>query len=199
MWAMKLYGTTTSPFVRRVRVVAAEAGVEYAMINTAPDDGQAALRKVSPVWKVPVAEVDGRVILDSRVIIDWITTTRGWGGLTPPRDRWADANLVNSIDGALDSAIQVFYLRRDGLDVTTLPGAQRQRDRIAAIFDWLGGELDAGRFGGEPGLAEVSLVCTLDWMEFRDTYPVASLGGRFDRVRSALAARASVAATRPHV
>jgi hypothetical protein len=35
-------------------------------------------------------------------------------------------------------------------------------------------------------------------MEFRDAYPVASLGGRFDRVRDALGARASVASTRPH-
>jgi glutathione S-transferase len=196
---MKLYGTTTSPFVRRVRIVAAEAGVPVELVNTAPDEGQAALRRVSPVWKVPVAEVGGRVLLDSRVIVEWITTFHGWGGLAPPRDRWADANLVNTIDGALESAIQLFYLRRDGVDTTNLPFAQKNRDRIAAIFGWLGGELDAGRLGGEPGLAEVSLACTLDWMEFRDAYPVASLGGRFDRVRAAMAARASVASTKPHV
>ena len=196
---MKLYGTTTSPFVRRVRVVAAEAGVEHELVNTAPDDGQAQLRTVSPVWKVPVADVGGRILLDSRVIIDWITTFHGWGRLAPPRDRWAQANLINTIDGALESAIQVFYLRRDGMDTTALPFAQRQRDRITAIFDWLGGELEAGRFGGEPGLAEVSLACTLDWMEFRDAFPVASLGGRFDRLRGELGARPSLATTRPHV
>jgi len=198
MDAMKLYGTTTSPFVRRVRIVAAEAGVAHELIDTALADGQAALRAISPVWKVPVADLDGRILLDSRVIIDWLTTTRGWGGLAPPRDRWAQANLLSMIDGALDSAIAVFYLRRDGMDVSTLPFAQRQRDRIAAIFDRLGGELDAGRLGAEPGLAEVSLACTLDWMEFRDAYPVASLAGRFDGVRAAMAARPSVATTRPH-
>ena len=196
---MKLYGTTTSPYVRRVRVVAAEVGVAHELVDTAPAEGQAALRRISPVWKVPVAEVDGRVLLDSRVIVDWLTTTRGWGPLAPPRDRWADANLLNTIDAALDSAIAVFYLRRDGMDVSALPFAQRQRDRVAAIFDWLGGELDAGRLGAAPGLAEISLACTLDWMEFRDAYPVASLGGRFDRLRAELGARASLAATRPHV
>jgi|RhiMetdeSRZDD1v2_1073273.scaffolds.fasta_scaffold309817_3 glutathione S-transferase len=195
---MKLYGTTTSPFVRRVRIVATEIGAHVELINTATDDGQALLRKVTPIWKVPVAEVDGRVLFDSRVIIDWLTTTRGWGRLAPPHDRWAQANLLSAIDGALDSAIQVFYLRRESLATAELPFAKKQHDRITAIFDWLGGELAAGRFGHEAGLAEISLVCTLDWMEFRETYPVASLAGRFDGVRAHLAARDSFVATRPH-
>ena len=50
---MKLYGTTTSPFVRRVRVVAAEVGEPVELVNTAPDIGQAQLREVSPIRKVP--------------------------------------------------------------------------------------------------------------------------------------------------
>lgn len=196
---MKLYGTTTSPFVRRVRVVAAEAGVPVELVNTAAEAGQAALRAISPIWKVPVAEVGGRVIFDSRAIVGWITATAGWGRLAPPADRLADDNLVNAIDAALGSAVQVFYLRRDGFDVAAMPLAQRERDRIAAIFDWLGAEQAAGRLRAEaPGLAEVSLVCTLDWMEFRDAYDVASLGGRFDALRAALAGWTSVTESRPH-
>ncbi|HTL38522.1 MAG TPA: glutathione S-transferase N-terminal domain-containing protein [Kofleriaceae bacterium] len=58
---MKLYGTTTSPFVRRVRVVAAEVGESVDLLNTAPPDGQAKLRAISPIWKVPVAVVDAPV------------------------------------------------------------------------------------------------------------------------------------------
>jgi glutathione S-transferase len=193
---MKLYGTTTSPFVRRVRVVATEAGVTLGMVNTAPDDGQAQLRAASPVWKVPVLEVGDRTIFDSRAIIDWITTVHGWGRLAPPRDRWHASNHLNAIDGALESAISVFYLRRDGMDVTNLAFAHRQRDRATAIFDWLGAELEAARFGREPGIAELSLICTLDWMAFRDAYPVADLGDRFDRVR-ALLAWDSVSSTTP--
>jgi glutathione S-transferase len=195
---MKLYGTTTSPFVRRVRIVAAEIGTHLELINTATDDGQALLRTVSPIWKVPVAEVDGRILYDSRVIIDWLTTTHGWGRLAPPHDRWVQANLVNAIDGALESCIQVFYLRRDGHDVSKIPYAVKNLDRAKAIFDWLGSELQAGHFGREAGLAEISLVCALDWMEFREAFPVASLAGRFDGVRAHLAARDSFVATRPH-
>ncbi|MBK9036565.1 MAG: glutathione S-transferase family protein [Myxococcales bacterium] len=196
---MKLFGTTTSPFVRRVRVVAAELDVAYEFVNTAHDHGQEALRALSPIWKVPVAEVDGRTLFDSRVIIDWLTTTRGYGPLRAPRDRWHEANVVNAIDAALDSIVQVFYLSRDGFDPMTIPFGPRQVDRAAAIFDWVAGELPAYDPARGLGLAELSLVCALDWMDFRKTYPTERHADDFAALRAAIGARASIAATRPMV
>ena len=196
---MKLYGTTTSPFVRRVRVVAAELDVGYQLINTAHDDGQAALRAVTPIWKVPVAEVDGRTLFDSRVIIDWLTTTRGYGPLRAPRDRWHEANVVNAIDAALDSAIQVFYLKQDGFDAMTIPYGAHQLERAAAIFEWVAGELPTYDPARGLGLAELSLVCTLDWMDFRKAYPTERHAEDFAALRAAIGARPSLAATRPVV
>jgi glutathione S-transferase len=197
---VKLYGTTTSPFVRRVRVVAAECGEPIDLIDTAPDAGQAELRAASPIWKVPVADVGGgRMIYDSRVIIDWLTTTRGWGTLAPPHDRWREANLVNAIDGALDSAVQLFYLRREQAPIDGLPFTAKQLGRIAAIFEWLATQLVAGgsTFGHGLGLAEVSLVCTLDWMDFRSAYPTANHPS-LAPLRAAWRERPSLAQTRPH-
>jgi len=194
---MKLYGTTTSPFVRRVRVVAGEAGVDHTLINTATDDGQAALRAVSPIWKVPVAELGGRILFDSRAIIDWLTTVHGWGGMRAPADRWREANLVNAVDGALESGVQLFYLRRDGVDTDRLPLGRRQVERIAAVFDWLGGELGRDGFGDGLGLAELSLIATLDWMDFREVYPTARHDAAFAPLRAALRERPSLVATGP--
>jgi glutathione S-transferase len=196
---MKLYGTTTSPFVRRVRVVAAEVGVEIERIDTATDAGQAALREISPIRKVPVAVIDGRTIYDSRVISDWLVTTRGWHDLAPPRDAWNQHNAINAIDAALDAAIQLFYLRRDGIAVEGTPYEKRQLERCDAIFAWLGAQLAAGGrgFGDGFGLAELALVSTLDWMDFRETYPTqraAAVAG----VRAAWRDRPSLASTRPH-
>jgi glutathione S-transferase len=196
---MKLYGTTTSPFVRRVRVVADEVGEPVDRIDTAPDAGQAQLREVSPIRKVPVAVVDGRVLYDSRVIIDWLTTTRGWHTLQPPRDVWRLHNLVNAIDTALDSVVQLFYLRRDGVAVDGTPFAKRQLERADAIFAWLGTQLAADRRGFDDGfgLAELSLVCALDWMDFRASYPT-ERAAAVDSVRAAWRERPSLVATRPH-
>jgi glutathione S-transferase len=196
---MKLYGTTTSPFVRRVCVVAAEVGEPVDRIDTAPDAGQAALRDVSPIRKVPVAVVDGRTIYDSRVIIEWLSTTRGWHGLAPARDRWHEQNVINAIDAALDSVIQLFYLRRDGVAIDGTPYAQRQLDRTDAIFTWLGTQLakDGTSFSAGFGLAEIALVTTLDWMDFRRTYPT-ERASAVESVRAAWRDRPSLASTRPH-
>src|SRR5512142_1969685 len=103
---MKLLGTTTSPFVRRVNIVAAEVGEPIEWVDTATEAGQAALRELSPIRKVPVAITSGRTLFDSRVIVDWLTTTRGYGEIAPPRDRWREANLVNAVDEAIGSVIQ---------------------------------------------------------------------------------------------
>lgn len=197
---MKLYGTTTSPFVRRARVVAEEVGEPIEWIDTATEAGQAALREVTPIRKVPVAVAGERTLFDSRVIIEWMTTTRGWGTLAPPRDVWREDNLVNAIDAALDSVIQLFYLRRDGIAVDGTAFAQRQLERADAIFAWLDGQLAADRrgFSAGFGLAELTLVCALDWMEFRKTYPTERAAG-LAAVRTAWGERPSLVATRPRV
>lgn len=196
---MQLYGTTTSPFVRRARVVAAELGEPVELVDTATDAGQAALREVSPIRKVPVAKLDGKLLYDSHVIIDWLTLTRGWGSLAPPRDRWHEHNLINAIDAALDSVIQLFYLRRDGVAVDGSPFAQRQLDRTDAIFTWLGTQLaaDGRSFTGSFGLTELALISALDWMDFRKTYPTERAIG-VESVRAAWRDRASLVETRPH-
>ncbi len=188
---MKLYGTTTSPFVRRVRIVAAELGVAVDRIDTATEAGQAALREISPIRKVPVAVLDGATIFDSREIIAALIAKHGWGPLARPADPIADANLVNACDAALDSVIQLFYLRRDGVAIEGNVFEQRQLDRVDAIFGWLG-----TRVVCELGLAAISTVCALDWMAFRKAYPI-ERAGTLVALREAFAGRASFADTAP--
>jgi glutathione S-transferase len=190
---MKLFGTTASPYTRRVRIVAAEVGEPIDWVDTAAEPGQAALRELSPIRKVPVAIVDGRTLFDSRVIGDWLTATRGHGGLAPPRDAWRERNLVNAVDEAIGSVIQVFYLRRDGIAIDGNAFAQRQIDRADAIFAWLGEELSAVDFG----LPELSVICALDWMDFRSSYPT-ERAAQLAPIRAAWRDRPSIATTRPH-
>ena len=194
---MRLYGTTTSPFVRRVRVVAAEVGEPVELVRTSTDEGEAALLAVSPIAKVPVAIVDGRTLFDSRVITDWLVTTRGWCGLEPPRDRWREANLFNAVEGALESVIQVFYLKRDGHPVDDMVYCKDQLDRAHRIFEWLGGQLGERGFSGGLDLATLSLLCSLDWMDFRACYPT-ERHPALAPVRAAWREHPSLAATRPH-
>lgn len=197
---MKLYGTVTSPFVRRVRVVASELSLDVDRIDTASEAGQLILAKLNPIRKVPAAQIDGRTLFDSRVIIDWLTTTRGWGTMAPPRDHWREQNILNAIDGAADAAISLFYLKRDGVAIEGSPFALRQTDRVASIFSWLSTELcsdqSSFRTSGDFGVPELSLICMLDWMDFRAAYPTQTAPALL-QLRQAWRTRPSLAASHP--
>jgi len=192
---MKVYGTITSPFVRRVLVVAHEVGEPIERIDTTSEAGLAELRAVSPIAKVPVAIIDGAPLFDSRAIIGWFEDHRGWAR---PTDPLRESNLVNAIDGALDSIIQLFYLRRDGVAIDGTPFATRQTGRADAIFAWLATQLapDRTSFTGRFGIPEMSVCASLDWMDFRNTYPTERAAG-LAALRAQWRDRPSMAATRP--
>ena len=195
---MKLYGTTTSPFVRRARVVAAEIGEPVDRMDTSTDEGQGALRAVSPIRKVPVAMIDDRMIYDSRTIIDYLVMTRGYGAIEPARDRWRELNLINAIDAATDAVLQLFGMRREGVAIDGTPYATRQLERADSVFGWLAAQLapDRRTFSTGFGLPEISLICALDWMDFRKSYPTErahALAG----VRAAWSERPTMIETRP--
>ena len=171
---MKLYGTTTSPFVRRVRIVGALVGAEMELVNTAVESGQNELRALTPIWKVPVLESSDHVLFDSHVIIDYLLRRYGNRNVrTESGDaRWRERNLESVIDGALDSSINLFYLRE--LPAESAPYLQKQRDRVESAMNWLEKQLRGVWFSDEPrlGLTEIALYTALDWMRFRDVYPV---------------------------
>jgi glutathione S-transferase len=198
---MTLYGTTTSPYVRRVRVVALELGLPFEWVDTLTDAGQAALRAKNPVWKVPAVELDGDgVIFDSRVITEHLVRRHGPGPLAAVgEDDLSARNMITVIDGALDALINVLYLQRDGVTSEAASYMAKQRERAAAALGWVEARVDdvwltrARAFG----LPELALVSALEWMQFREMYAVE----RHPALVRCLAhhgVRDSLVTTRPH-
>jgi glutathione S-transferase len=198
---MQLYGTVTSPYVRRVRIVAALLGVDITRIDTATPEGLAALAAVSPIGKVPTAILDGQIVFDSRVIIAALIARHGPGPLriTPPERRIDGENLVNAIDEALGAGIRCFYMQRDGVALDGIPYMKKERARIDTILGWLEARLVDGGLGlGDGlGLEEIAVVSALGWMGFRGVVDLTPYPG----LRGLLACwdeHPVVAATRPH-
>jgi glutathione S-transferase len=164
--AIKLFGTLTSPYTRKIRILAAAARLDVELIDTRTDAGAVALSSASPLAKVPVIEVDGTVIPDSAVIIGWLWARHG-DALRVAGFRVDPADLDDRVstviaDGALDAAINRFYLRRDGFDDRGYVG--RQGDRVEAALLWLEARITFGRpITG----VRLALGCALDWMVFR--------------------------------
>lgn len=179
-----LFGTVTSPYVRKVRIHAHFMELPVELVNTHEDAGQARLRTVSPVWRVPVLQWDGETILDSRVIVNtmWarrreVAVRNGLRGLGEELGGIQEENLLTQVDGALDAAINRFQLRRDGL-----PDAgyvEKQRLRTLECLRELGAALKGPFFGRmqRPGPAEVALYSAVEWMVFRQQVDVDAVPG----------------------
>lgn len=173
---IRLYGSFTSPFVRRVQYVAQVLELTYHQVDTMVEKGQEELRKKSPIWKVPLVEIDGVKLWDSRTIIEYLFEKYGTDSFRMPQGegKWRESNLIQAIDAALESAINVFYLAKDGIHPSDSAYLKKQQDRIHSILQWIKTELNENYFTSEKkfGLSELVLYTTLDWLQFRNAYPV---------------------------
>jgi glutathione S-transferase len=165
---MKLLGTTTSPYTRKVRILLKAIGRPHELLDTRTEAGAAALAQVAPVGKIPVlvTDVAGGVVPDSSLITNWLWATQapaliaaGWS--VDPAD-WADRALQVVVEGGLDAAINHRYLRLDGFSDAGYIAKQRQR--VERVLTWLDGRIT---FGRPLGAAALSLGCALDWIVFR--------------------------------
>lgn len=176
--SITLYGTVTSPFVRRVRVVCLEKNIDCSLVDVAGPNHHK-VKEVSPIGKVPVAQFDdGRIVYDSRVIIDELCRD-GWAPLREPatdrQGRVDEENAVNLVDEAVLSLIRVFYVKRDGGDVTApliAKESARAKDILLHLNDMCVREFltNSGANDGRLGRPELAAVTALGWMAFRKTF-----------------------------
>jgi len=165
---MRLLGTTTSPYTRKVRVLLNAIGQRYEFLDIRSEPGATALKAAAPLGKIPVLlPEDGNVIPDSSLISDWLWAKHapalrqaGWD-LDP--QAFADRALQTVVEGALDAAINHRYLRLDGFVETGYIAKQRQR--VERVMTWLDQRV---LFKRPLGASALSLGCTLDWIAFRD-------------------------------
>lgn len=156
---MKLYGSLTSPFVRKCRITALEAGIDDRLefIVTAVTDPNST--QPNPLKLIPALEAeDGTLIVDSRVICRYL----GSHAPQPEKQTWADQTLVALADGLMDRAVSMtLELRRDV--------SERSQGWIArwtaAIRDTLPELERRVPEGFTPGA--IALICALGYLDLR--------------------------------
>ncbi len=187
---MKLYGTTTSPFVRRVAIVAAEIGVELERVDTATEAGQAALREVTPIRKVPVAIADGTTLFDSRVISEYLDHAAGGGRIIPAAApaRFLALRLQALCDGVMDACILLVYEGRWRPAERHEPKwIAYQTDKVTRGLAAL--EADVPGLDATPHVGQIALACMLGYLDLR-------FGGRWREEHPKLVAWLDTFATR---
>jgi glutathione S-transferase len=202
---MKLYHTPTSPFVRKVMVVAHEVGlasrIETTFLRPVPTKADAALSRENPLSKIPVLVTDeGEPLYDSAVICEYLDTFHAGRRLIPAagHERWRTLRLQALCDGVLEAAVSVFYER------TMRPEALHwqawidgQTEKAMQGLEALEREVDG--FTHEVDLGQICAGVTFGWLDFRKVLgDVRATRPRLAGWYDGFGARASMKATEPH-
>ncbi|MEN9581561.1 MAG: hypothetical protein RJA70_4570, partial [Pseudomonadota bacterium] len=165
---IRLFGSVTSPYARRVRILLEALGLPFDWVDTMTEEGQRLLRERSPVFKVPILEFEGQLLFDSHAICAFLSHRYPDSGVaTPLITDLESQNFLSVVDTALDSLIQRFYLLRDGSSPDLLY-AQRQTERAGSAFVYLEARLPI--LGSGLDALSLALGTALDWIRLRDAY-----------------------------
>jgi glutathione S-transferase len=172
---MKLLGSTSSPYVRKVRVVMAEKKLDYAFVTEDVWAADTTIAESNPLGKVPCLIMEGaEALFDSRVIVEYLDTLSPVGKLIPSvgRERAEIKTWEALADGLMDAAI----LAR--LEATWAGRSKAQRsqawidrqmvkvtDAVKAMDRGLGEKPFCG--GIHLSLADIAVGCALGYLDFR--------------------------------
>jgi glutathione S-transferase len=105
---MKLIGSITSPYVRKVRIVMAEKKLDFDFVTEDVWAADTQIVSSNPLGKIPCLVMEGgEALFDSRVIVEYVDTLSPVGKLIPDRGRErAEVKTWEALaDGLLDAAI----------------------------------------------------------------------------------------------
>jgi glutathione S-transferase len=171
---MKLIGSLTSPFVRKVRIVLAEKRLDYQFEL---EDVWASDRilQSNPLGKVPCLVMEGgEAVFDSRVIVEYVDTLSPVGKLIPERGR--ERAEVRTWEALADGVLEALVLarledtwsgRREGEHCRAW--VERQLGKVHASLGAMSKGLGDKPFcsGIHFSLSDIAVGCALGYLDFR--------------------------------
>jgi glutathione S-transferase len=172
---MKIIGSNTSPYVRKVRIVMAEKKLDYQFVTEDVWSPQTSIHTSNPLGKVPCLVMEGgEAVFDSRVIVEYLDTLSPVGKLIPPggRERAEVKTWEALADGLLDAALTA---RMEAM-WTGRADAQRCQAWIDRHLDKIQHALKAMSQGLEDkpfcsgihlSLSDIAVGCAVGYLDFR--------------------------------
>jgi glutathione S-transferase len=191
---MRLLGSITSPYTRKVRVVLAEKRIDFdlELVDVNAPDNPVIPR--NPLSKIPTLVLDdGTSLFDSRVIVEFLDNASPIARLIPAdkRARVAVRRWEALADGVLDAGLLVRYESLRPKKEQSAAWSAKQLGKVTRGIDLLAADLGARTWchAERYSLADIALGCCLGWLAFR--HPSidwrgehASLARHFERVMS---------------
>lgn len=167
---MKLRYSPTSPYVRKVLIVAIETG-QAGRIEKVPTDvwgPNADIGEQNPLGKVPTLITDkGMTLFDSPVICEYLDSNHAGAKLFPAsgEGRWRALRQQAIADGILDAAILARLESNRPQDKVHQPWIDRQRKAVYRSMDLL--EREADTLNGPLSIGQIAVGCACGYLDLR--------------------------------
>lgn len=171
---MKLLGSLTCPFVRKVRVVMAEKKLDYELVLEDVWAHDSTIQQYNPLGKVPCLIMDDYgSLFDSRVIVEYLDTLSPVSRLLPQsgRERATTKAWEAVADGLMDAAESIH------IEKTQRPVARqcsdwisRQQGKILSALKHMEAEFPANQpycTGINLSLGDLAIGCALLYLDLR--------------------------------
>jgi glutathione S-transferase len=198
---MILFHTPSSPFARKVCVVAHEKGMfdKLELIECSAFSNLEKVQSVNPVGKIPVLVLpDGTSLYDSTVICEYLDETGKGDRLTPASgmSRWLALRAQALADDMLAIALGLTLEFRRPEANRSQPAIDRSRRQLVKALAAMEEELP--RLTEALTMTHISFGCVLGYLDFRHS----DIGWRTSHARLAswfdrFSERASMRATMP--
>lgn len=168
---MKLYGSQTSPYVRRIRLLLADTPYDFIKLDIFTGADRDKLAAINPTLRIPMLEDDNEVIFDSGVIYRYLTAKQRLAPLS-----WYQENQLTVINAVNDSLVMLLQCSRSGFDTAEDKlFFNLQKERVATCLYVLEQQAENAEFSQWNYIA-MALYSLIDWTLFRqlvelDDYP----------------------------
>ena len=169
---MKLIGSLTSPFVRKVRIVLAEKKIECEFVIDSPWSPESGVANLNPLGKIPVLVLDDDTSLfDSRVISEYLDNVAPNNKLMPStnRERTEVKRWEALADGICDAAALIFLEKKRPAERQDPEWIARQESKLIRGLDYMAEQLGEHTWcmGTHFSMADIATGCALGYLAFR--------------------------------
>lgn len=170
---MKLLGTNTSPYVRKVRLVLLEKNIPHTYLIDAPNDPGSQVARINPLGRIPALVLDDETcVYDSTVIAEYVDTLNDTPKLIPRHDAMARMRVKRweaLADGIMDSAIIVRNERMRPAEKQEADIIAQHSEAIRRSLNHAAAQLGKNEWceGSAITLADLALASALVYLDLR--------------------------------
>lgn len=198
---MKLYGSLTSPYVRKARILIREKNLPCEFVVADAWAADSPVPALNPLGKVPVLALDnGDALFDSPVIVEYLDSLQAPALLAAAgAARWDMLRWQALADGVLDAVVTRLLESRRPAAQQSADNLRRQEEKVARSLDYIAHRLGSNQWLASESftLADLAVAVALEYTDFRYPHDWRGRHPRLGQWLAGVSARPSFLETRP--